>query len=595
MKINSSLLLLLVATLSSTATADEEIPSCFPIFGDLCGDAIKDGTSCGDCARANEAELSGLCTVPMVQRICQTIGSGNGDENDNDNDNGNGSTCVESLKEYCPQSLEPTAIACGKCAQNNVANLMTAGCTIPIVTEFCQALGNPQIPIVVPETVLPTGATEDKPLRVFLQAGQSGCVGQASAQMMNNDPSYDEFKGVQEGVWFAGLKAGQGKGNQANSFFMRPLLAGEASDNGNKMGPEVAIGKRLYDAEGGESPVLIVKYCWGGSNLQKQWNPNTLQNSWDHRQDDGTAEWLLEETGEGGADLSDKTHLYANLIYTVRRSLELLDEANIPYKLSGMFWLQGAADKMRTWREYGEDTISFFEAVRSELGEPNLPMVSEGSTHHNTHTGKVYADSVISGCNSITVSMGIGAPNPDDTECVVGPSNPCMGSTFINYDLMNFYGYDPVISEPEFAFLKPPGASDKEFYWFKSFPTNQHMEYEGKILQGEMLSNAYIRSFTNDNLKPEWLKDDVVEQFPHYPCDPDINNGKPSEGNVCWMDQREDTDLAEATCSEMNYSSLVSSGGTTATMSLRSASSMSMLDTGVRIGAMTALLLLYIQ
>jgi len=586
MKIYARLILISIATVCSIVTADEETPSCFPIFSALCGDAIKGGMSCGDCARVNEAELSGSCTVPIVQRICQGIGSDNGGDT--------GATCAETLTELCPQSLEPTGTACGECAQNNVANLMKVGCTIPIVTEYCKARGNPQIPIVVPETVIPTGATEDKPLRVFLQAGQSGCVGQASVRLMNNDPSYEDLKGVQEGVWFAGLKRGY-TGDGANSFFMRPMLAGEGSDNGDKMGPEVAIGKRLYDAEGGESPVLIVKYCWGGSNLEKQWNPNTSENSWDHQQDDGTAEWLLEETGEGGADLSDKSHLYANLIYTVRRSLELLDEAGIPYKLSGMFWLQGAADKDRTWREYGEDTVSFFEAVRSELGEPNLPIVDEGSTHHNTHTGKVYATSVLSGCNSMTVSMGIGAPDPDDTECVVGPSNPCMGSTFINYDLMDFYGYDPVINDPEFAFLKPPGASDEEFFWFKSFPTNQHMEYEGKILQGRMLANAYIRVFTNDVLKAEWLENDVAEQFPHYPCDPDINNGKPSEGNICWMDQREDADLAEATCTEMNYSSFVNSGGTTVMMSMRSASSVGALGTWVRIGTIVASLFLYVH
>ncbi len=557
MKISKSLSLIAFATLcwATAASADEEIPSCFPTFSALCGEAIQSGISCGDCAKTHEAELTGFCTSPIIRQICLKLNSDTG--------NNNGGTCTAKLTEFCPQSLAPTTTTCGECAQNSIANLMNAECTISIVTEYCKARGNPQIPVQVPETVLPTGATDSNPLRVFFQAGQSGCVGQASARKMNNDPSYKELKGVQEGVWFAGLKDSYGNA-QGDNFFMRQLLAGEASDNGNSMGPEVAIGKRLYDAEGGKSPVLIVKYCWGGSNLKREWNPSTPENSWDKQRDDGTAEWLLEE---GSADLSNKKKLYANLIYTVRRSLELLDEAGIPYKLSGMFWLQGAADKDRTWREYGEDTVRLFEAVRSEVGEPSLPIVDEGAIHHNTQTGKVYATSVIAGCNSITVSMGMGAPNPDDTDCVVSASNACTGSTFINFDILNHYGYDPVTSEPEYAHLKPPGASDEEFYWYKSFPTNLHLEYEGKILQGRMLANAYIRSFTNDELTSELLRDDVAEQFPRYPCDPDVNDGKPSEGNTCWMDQRGNADLAEATCEEMNIHDSV-------TMSMRSSSNM---------------------
>merc|ERR1719296_357239 len=109
-------------------------------------------------------------------------------------------------------------------------------------------------------------------------------------------------------------------------FFMGPMLAGEASNNNDKMGPEVAIGKRLFDADDNKAPVLMIKYCWGGSKIM-QWDPASPFNSWDKNEDEGTAEWLWNEPTEGGADLGDKRHLYANLIYTVRRSLELLDGA----------------------------------------------------------------------------------------------------------------------------------------------------------------------------------------------------------------------------------------------------------------------------
>ena len=279
----------------------------------------------------------------------------------------------------------------------------------------------------------------------------------------------------------------------------------------------------------------------------------------------------MEEPGIGGADLNDKKHLYANLIYTVRRSLELLEEGGIPYDLSGMFWLQGSADKKRTWREYGEDSIAFFEAVRTELGEPSMPIVDNGSIHSNINTGKAYAASVIVGCNIVVPTLAMSAPDPDD-DCLPGPSNPCIDSSFLNYDIWNYYGWDPAMNAPEFADLKPPGSSDKIFHWFKNFPYDQHMEYDGKILQGRLVANAYIQSFTNDELTEDWLEDGAA-QFPLVPCEPDVNDGKPGPDNICWMDQREAADQAEATCSErstLNIKSNVGRGATTTSMSLSS-------------------------
>ena len=144
----------------------------------------------------------------------------------------------------------------------------------------------------------------------------------------------------------------------------------------------------------------------------------------------------------------------------------------------------------------------------------------------------------------------------------------CLGSTFIDFDVLNYYGYDPVIHTPEYSYLKPPGASNETFFWFKEFPFNQHAEYEGAILHGRTMANTYVRSFTDDELLVNWVEDDIGEQFPSAPCNPDINGGKPSADNVCWMDQREETDLAEATCpdirkKQLESNDIISSSGAT--------------------------------
>jgi len=487
-------------------------------------------------------------------------------------------TCSAKLSDLCPPATESMAFtsdpiqACSECARSNEAELLSAGCTVEFVTKICKTrvIEDPVTPedAPIPETVLPTGSTPSNPLRVFVQSGQSGCVGQASAKMMNIDdnPSYDELKGTQEGVWFSGLKGGTTK--DASRFYMGPMIAGEASAAGNKFGPEVSVGRRLSDAKGDSAaPVLIIKYCWGGSNVEKEWNPRTSANSWDREKDNGTALWLLNESG-GATDLSSKNHLYANLIYTVRRSLEVLHDGGIPYELSGLFWIQGSADKKRTWRQYGEDLGALFEAIRTDLGEPDLPIVDSGSAHHNIITGKVYAGSIINGCNTVLSHYKLGMVNPDDTECILSPSNPCLESTFIDFDVLNYYGYDPVMHTPEYSYLKPTGASNETFFWFKAFPSNQHAEYEGAILMGQMMANAYVRSFTDDELLVNWVEDDIGEKFPSAPCNPDVNGGKPSADNVCWMDQREETDLAEATCPDINKKqlenlSIISSSGAT--------------------------------
>merc|ERR1711897_827 len=89
-----------------------------------------------------------------------------------------------------------------------------------------------------------------------------------------------------------------------------------------------------------------------------------------------------------------------------------------------------------------------------------------------------------------------------------------MGSVNIqNWDVMDYYRYDPLIGDD----IKPDGASDKIFYWFKKFPTNNHLEYEGDILQGRMMANAYIQHFTDDELRQEWKDDDSSFDFRSTP------------------------------------------------------------------------------
>ena len=117
-------------------------------------------------------------------------------------------------------------------------------------------------------------------------------------------------------------------------------------------------------------PILIIKYCIGGTNIYEHANPVSPKNIWDRCEDTGKADWLLNS---GAVNLSsnttkDRDHSYANLLYTIRRTTEIMDNASIPYRFEGLFWIQGGADKFRDWNEYGVDLRRYFETLRSDIG-----------------------------------------------------------------------------------------------------------------------------------------------------------------------------------------------------------------------------------
>merc|ERR1712013_160184 len=127
------------------------------------------------------------------------------------------------------------------------------------------------------------------------------------------------------------------------------------------------------------------------------------------------------------------------------------------------------------------------------------------------------------------------AANPESC-CIPGPSNVCTGESFINYDLFEHYGYDPAYPDDS----KPDGHTDKEFRWFKDYPNDQHFEYDGMVLRGRVMANAYMREFSPDwaNLTPEMEEQDAQILFPAERCP---EGELPTDDNVCWMDQSLDT------------------------------------------------------
>jgi len=440
------------------------------------------------------------------------------------------------ITDGCSSSTIQNKIKQGKC---NAIQGLYQNC--------CQSCIDHHYPL--PETQLPEDGGFDKPVKLYLQAGQSECVGVASNELLleheEETGNYSDLVGEQDGVYIAGYNEAWPLGIPDESRFFISKMELEKEGKSGTFGPEIAIGRRLQDASPLNTDIMIVKYCWGGSNVAFQWDPDSAWNTWNQTADDKTSDYLL---AAGAADLTNKKNLFGNLIYTARRTIEALEDANITHEWAGMIWIQGIADKDSTWEEFGEDTQRLFTQVRTELGVDDLPIIDTGAeVVHSLYSGKIYSASTIPNCNVKVVQPGQSVADPS-SNCTVTASSICP--TFSNNSFWEHYGIDPVLAESPYSENITDSLLNKTFTWYKSYPDNLHSEYDGIIWKGNMLANEFIRTFTNWTLTPEMTLDDPIELFPSKSCGrpEDSQYTPPSDLNICYIDERDDAAISAITC-----------------------------------------------
>lgn len=138
----------------------------------------------------------------------------------------------------------------------------------------------------------PTHAA-DKPLKVFILAGQSNMQGQAREETLAGlamDPAtkslYDKLVDkdgkprVHDHVFIAAFSGGGGnKGKPVvHTAKHGKLTAGYGGDttDGTKLGPELGFGVTMYDHV--QEPILIIKTSWGGKSLMVDFRPPSAGN-----------------------------------------------------------------------------------------------------------------------------------------------------------------------------------------------------------------------------------------------------------------------------------------------------------------------------
>lgn len=258
-----------------------------------------------------------------------------------------------------------------------------------------------------------TLAAEDKPLLVYILAGQSNMDGHAKVSTfdyMREDPvtapiledmlGPDGKPKVCDDVWISlytgNRELGEVHGKLTAGYGAR-LKFNESED---KIGPEFTFG--IYMQKHVRQPILIIKTSWGGKSLNTDFRPpsagiyelpEVTRKRWEESPDGGHGIPPEGERAEWWKQKHTATGVYYRMmighVKSVLRDIERVCPAYDPkagYKLAGFVWFQAWNDLFdgRTYPEpgkpggfdlYAEVLGHFIRDVRKDLGAPKMPFV----------------------------------------------------------------------------------------------------------------------------------------------------------------------------------------------------------------------------
>ncbi len=241
-------------------------------------------------------------------------------------------------------------------------------------------------------------SAQDKPLKVFILAGQSNMQGHAhvrtfevigldprTAPLLKEMTRDDGTPRVCEDVWISsiGSSAEERTGKLDGSF--------GADERGSKIGPEFTFGITMHKLLG--EPILIIKTAWGGKSINTDFRPPSA----------GPYEFneaQLANFKKQGKDIeaikADKAkatgHYYRLMIDHVKKVLANIKRVDPDYdekqgyELAGFVWFQGWNDMVDGstypnrgqpggYDQYSEVLAHFIRDVRKDLSAPKLPFV----------------------------------------------------------------------------------------------------------------------------------------------------------------------------------------------------------------------------
>lgn len=251
----------------------------------------------------------------------------------------------------------------------------------------------------------------DKPLRIFILAGQSNMEGHGHVRVLDymgddpvSAPLLAKMKAPNGGhrmikdVWISYLTGLKGRIDGENREVFGQLSAGfgaqwgrDYSKPGEKIGPELAFGITMQ--EGLDQPILIIKTAWGGQSIHTDFRSPSSGPYLPSNDDIARKRF---ETDEQKALLKAKTGArYRQMIDHVKFVLGDIQrvypgyDSNAGYELGGLVWFQGFNDMVgrNVYPLMGADSATprfanytkwfgnFVRDVRKDLSAPDLPFV----------------------------------------------------------------------------------------------------------------------------------------------------------------------------------------------------------------------------
>lgn len=213
---------------------------------------------------------------------------------------------------------------------------------------------------------------DEKIVKVFVLAGQSNMEGQGVVDL-DHPQHYNGGKGTL--IWsmengrtkakMKHLKDASGKWKSRDDVLVRyqtphelkvgNLGIGFAVYPGkHHIGPELQIGHLLGDHF--DEPVLLIKTCWGGKSLYKDFRPPSAEG----------------ETGEFYLKMVDEVK---NVMADSGEEMPALKGAKL--ELAGFFWFQGWNDMFddSARSDYAENLVHLINDFRKQFHVPGLPVV----------------------------------------------------------------------------------------------------------------------------------------------------------------------------------------------------------------------------
>jgi alpha-galactosidase len=228
----------------------------------------------------------------------------------------------------------------------------------------------------------------EKPVKVFILAGQSNMEGKAPNELLDHQAGDAKTKAL-----FAHLRK-DGRWIVRDDVFIKfldrkgPLTVGYGSPG--RTGPELEFGTVMGNHF--EEPVILVKPAWGGHSLYKLFRSpsaqfpahEVLDKELKQAQDEVTRN--NQKNGKNDPlptmdDIKkDYGSSYRDMLAEVKDVMEHSGELFPPLKgkpleLAGFVWFQGWNDQYGAENEYASNMEHFIKDVRHDFNAPNLPFV----------------------------------------------------------------------------------------------------------------------------------------------------------------------------------------------------------------------------